>query len=177
MLHTMHYDYYQTSAYDNLVKGIRAYAVGGYSDKETPFDPRDEKRLLKRTKEFRDGFIFGLAAIDHLVPLNDYDTHFGDTINLTIDTVLQEYSDREYGIQMLEAFGSDVYDLSFGDRSRNPANPFRWLVSELAMDLYAPSQRDVNMQRFRGGVGLAYYTYVIMQKEFDKKFADITFDF
>ncbi len=124
------------------------YSVGCYAAKDTPFDPLDTKRMLTRTKELRDGFVFGLAVIDRLAPLKDpdLDSNIGMTIDLLAQTIFRDQTDREQGIHLLEQFGVDSY-------SNNP--------------------RDKRIDRFYGGIGLAHYAYSEMQDESDRKLIEI----
>lgn len=151
------------------------YAVGCYAAKDTPFDPLDTKRMLTRTKELRDGFVFGLAVTDRLAPLKDpdLDSHTGMTIDLLAQTIFRDQTDREQGIRLLEQFGVDNYNEAFGEASINPTNSFHWFVSEFALGLYSNNPRDKRIDRFYGGIGLAHYAYSEMQDESDRKLIEI----
>lgn len=174
LLSNLHLSQHPTQAYGNLLKNINAYAIGDYSDKDTPFHPSDLKRLLKRTKELRDGFVFGMTANHLISPYDDDDHLFGVAVNNMARIAFQDHSDRELGVQELEGYGIIAYNLAFGEFSLNPANPFRWLTSEVATDLYSDK---TSIRRFRSGIGMAYCALAEVRNRYNQTFTEITKDF
>lgn len=174
LLSNLHRSQHQTQAYGNLLKNISAYAAGSYAIKDTIFNPQDHKHLLKRTRELRDGFVFGMTANRFVSPRDDDDQLLSQAVDTMTRLAFQYHMNREAGIQELEGYGTAAYELAFGELSLNPTNSFRWLVSELTSDLYSGK---TNPGRFRSGVGLARCALVEVRHMYDQTFAEMTQDF